>query len=148
MLRNQLSVVSRYGLRCDGTTSYCQEFSIYRGKESSQPSKNGPIFDIVWNLLKNIQEKNHVVYYDNYYSSIPLARYLYSKSFYVCGTIHQGRKHLPDKFKKPGKMLHGDSITFQSSRLANLSVTLWQDTRQVHFLSTCNRPGLITKCTC
>ena len=133
--------------RCDGTTSYCQEFSIYLGKESSQPSKNGPIFDIVWNLLKNIQGKNHVVYYDNYYSSIPLARYLYSKSFYVCGTIRQGRKHLPDKFKKPGKMLRGDSITFQSSRLANLSVTLWQDTRQVRFLSTCNRPGLITKCT-
>ena len=97
--------------------------------------------------MKEIQGKNHVVYFDNYFSSIPLARFLYSKGLYVNCTVRKGRKFLPDKIKKPGKLLRGNSITFQSSRLANLTATVWQDTRDVRFLSTCNKPNVFTKCT-
>ena len=53
---------------------------------------------------------------------------------------------MPDKICKPGKLLRGESITFQSGRLANLSVTIWRDTKEVRFLSTLNKPNIITKC--
>ena len=66
---------------------------------------------------------------------------------YVNCTVCKGRKFLPDKIKKPGKLLRGNSITFQSSRLANLTATVWQDTRDARFLSTCNKLNVFTKCT-
>ena len=57
-------------VRCNGRSNYCQEFHVYLGKESTQRSKNGAIFDVVWNLLKDIQGKNHVVYFNNLFSSV------------------------------------------------------------------------------
>ena len=51
------------------------------------------------------------------------------------------------KIKKPGKMQWGESKSFQSKRLSNLTATVWQDTKDVRFLSTLNKPGIITKCT-
>ena len=87
-----------------------------------------------------------MIYTDNYYSGIPLARFLYSKCFYFVGTCRIGRKHLPDKIKKPRKLVRGESIVMQSSRLANLTATGWKDTRMVTFLSTLTNPQIITKC--
>lgn len=119
---------------------------MYLGKESTNPSRNGAIFDVVWNLLKGIQGKNHVVYFDNLFSSIVTARFLYSKKFLMVGTARVGRKYLPDKIRKPGKLARGESVTFQSSRLSNLTCTVWKDTKEVRFISTLNRPDITTKC--
>ena len=127
-------------------SSYCQDFNVYLGKESTNPSKNRAIFDTVWTLLEKIQGKNHVVYFDNLFTSIVTARFLYSRKFLMCGTIRSTRKHLPEKFKKPGKMTRGESITYQSGRLSNLTCTLWKDTKEVRFVSTVNQPHIITKC--
>ena len=66
----------------------------------------------------------------------------------MCWYMQSLRKYLPDKIRKPGKLLRGESITFQSGRLANLSVTIWRDTKEVRFLSTPNKPYIITKCIC
>ena len=43
-------------------------------------------------------------------------------------------------------MARGDSVTFQSKRLSNLSATVWKDTREVRLISTVNRPEIFTKC--
>ena len=131
---------------CDGHSNYCQEFHVYLGKESTQPSRNGAIFDVVWNLLKKIQGKNHVVYFDNLFSSVVTAKFLYSKQFLMVGTVRSGRKYLPDEIQKPGKLGWGEFITFQSSRLSNLTCTVWKDTKEVRFISTLNRPDVMTKC--
>ena len=134
-------------VRCDADSAYCQEFEVYLGAGSSAHSKNGTLFDVVWKIVKSIQGKNHCVYFDNYYSSVALARFLYSKQIYSCATIQKGRKLLPEKIKHPGKLVRGKSICFQSTRLSNLTVTVWQDTKDVRFLSTLNKPGIITKCS-
>ena len=96
--------------------------------------------------MKKIQGKNHVVYYDNLFSSIVTSRFLYSKNFLTVGTARALRKYLPEKIRKPGKLARGESITFQSSRLSNLTCTVWKDTKEVRFISTFNRPDIITKC--
>ena len=141
----------RHGLKlwvqCDADSAYCQEFEVYLEAGSSAHSKNGALFDVVWKIVKSIQGKNHCVYFDNYYSSVALARFLYSKQIYSCATIQKGRKLLPEKIKHPGKLVRGKSICFQSTRLSNLTVTVWQDTKDVRFLSTLNKPGTITKCS-
>ena len=97
-------------------------------------------------MVEKIQGKNHVVYMDNFFSSIPVAKFLFSKHFLVCSTLRAGRKYLPEKIKKPPKLPRGESITFQSTRLSNLMVTIWSDVKCVRFLSTLNRPDIQTKC--
>ena len=64
---------------CDSTSAYCQEFEIYLGKFHNEQSKFGPIFDTVWSLCRNIAGKDHRIYVDNYFSSVQLANFLYSK---------------------------------------------------------------------
>ena len=81
-------------------------------------------------------------------TSVPIAKFLYSKSILCVGTCRGLRKYLPDKICKPGKLSRGESITFQSGRLANLSVTIWRDKKEERFLSTLNKPNIITKCIC
>ena len=98
-------------------------------------------------MLEKIQGKNHVVYFDNFFSSIPISKFLYSKHFLVCSTLRAGRKYLPDKLKKPPKLARGESITLQSARLSNLTVSLWSDTKYCRFLSTLNRPDIQTTCS-
>ena len=72
-LQFSMICVQLHSCDLDGCSNYCQEFDVYLGKESTQPSKNGAIFDVVWNLLKDIQGKNHVVYFDNLFSSVVTA---------------------------------------------------------------------------
>ena len=134
-------------VRCDSISAYCQQFEVYLDKSSSNPSRNGQLFDVVWNLVKSIQGKNHHIFFDNLYSNLPIAKFLYLKQFYMCSTIRSNRKYLPEKIKKPGKMQRGESKSFPSKRLSNLTATVWQDMKDVRFLSTLNKPGIITKCT-
>ena len=60
--------------------------------------------------------------------------------------VRASRKYLPDKIRKPGKLARGESITFQTSRLSNLTCTVWKDTKEVRFISTLNHPDITTKC--
>ena len=131
-------------IRTCATTAYCQQFAIYLGKESTEASKNGIIFDTVWDLVKTICGKYHCVYFDNWYTSIPLLRFLYSQRTYSCGTIRQNKKLLPNKVKTPGKIHRGQFITLQSKRLGNLTCTVWKDTKEVRFASTCSKPEIST----
>ena len=96
--------------------------------------------------MKDIQGKNHVAYFDDLFSSVVTARFLYSKQFLTVSTARASRKYLPDKIHKPGKLARGESITFQSSQLSNLTCTVWKDTKEVRFISTLNHPDISTKC--
>ena len=84
---------------------------------------------------------------DNYFSSIPLAKFLYSKGLYLNSTVCQNKKLLPQNFRTKStpqqhkKMGRGEHVTFQSSRLSNLSCTQWVDTKAVLFLSTLSQPN-------
>ena len=76
-------------------SGYCQAFNIYLGADSTEPSKNGATFDVVWNLVEVLQNKYYCIYFDNLYTSIPLLRFMHSKGLYGCGIIQKLRKFLP-----------------------------------------------------
>ena len=132
-------------IRTCASSAYCQQLIIYLGKDNANPSLNGCVFDTVWDLVKNIAGKYHCIYFDNWYTSIPLLRFLYARRTYACGTIRQNRKLLPNKIRSPPtKLARGQFITMQSKRLANLTVTIWKDTREVRFASTLSKPHIST----
>lgn len=129
-------------IRADAKRAYCQQFKIYLGKGSEPTSKNGVYFDVVWDLVKAIQGKNHFIYFDNLYSSIPLLRFLYSKHFYAVGTIRKNSKHLPEAIKNCPKLERGQYRMYQSKRLSNLTAAIWWDTKEVRFVSTMSNPTI------
>ena len=91
-------------------SGYCQAFNIYLGADSTEPSKNGATFDVVWNLVEVLQNKYYCIYFDNLYTSIPLLRFMHSKGLYGCGIIQKLRKFLPSYVNDPGKkMKRGDN---------------------------------------
>ena len=50
---------------------------------------------VVLKLMDNILDRGHVLYTDNFYTSVPLAQQLLNRQTYLCGTLHQNCKHLP-----------------------------------------------------
>lgn len=130
-------------VRTCATSAYCQQISIYLGKNHEVASANGSVFDTVWKLVKPISGKYFCIYFDNWYTSIPLLRFLYSRRTYAAGTIRQNRKHLPNKIKSPpSRLKRGEYVTVQSKKLSNLTCTLWKDTKEVRFASTLSSPSL------
>lgn len=95
--------------------------------------------DVVLEILKcsNVLGKAHHIYFDNYYSSVPmfsdLARHFKT---YCCGTIRLNRKYLPkDLMVRSHRSLNerGQSLFSISSELV---LSVWKDRKLIHVLSS------------
>ena len=74
--------------------AYCQQFSIYLGKDSKEvpcppraqkktDGELGVTFITLWEMVKDIQGHNHNVFFDNWYTGIPAVRFLFSKRIFM-----------------------------------------------------------------
>ena len=129
---------------CDSKTGYMNQFEFYLGKRGTTVSKDGLYFDIVSNLTKCLRYKNHHVFFDNLYTSIPLLLHLQKYQILCCGTIRKNRKYLPSCIKKTPRLNRGEHKTMQDAKNRNLSATVWKDTKDVRFASMLNRPSVST----
>lgn len=86
---------------CDAVTNYCMGFSVYKGakdlKEQQEIKKDGLAYVVVTRLLTscNLLRKGYHIFMDNYFTNIPLAKYLYNLKTFITGTIRKNRKFLP-----------------------------------------------------
>ena len=139
----------KFWIRCDAETGYVQQFQCYAGRrEENVPaaSRNGLIFDVVDKLTRPLHFKNHHVYFDNYYTSIPTLQYLLSKKVYACGTIQKNRGHIPAAIKQfSEKGPRGENVLFQDESEPNLTICAWRDTKVVRFAGTQSNPLLLCK---
>ena len=97
-------------------------------------------YAVVMKLLRGLENGNHDVYMDNYYSSPTLFRDLKSLGFGACGTVRVDRTGIPSVFRsalEKGKVrsrqLPGGVLALQ-----------WQDKRPVTMLSTIHSRGMTT----
>ena len=58
--------------------------------------------------------------------------------------MRRGRKHLHPQVKDPPTLQRGEHKTFQSTRLSNLTISVWKDTKEVCFGSTLSDPKITT----
>ena len=77
--------------------AYLHEFDMYLGHQ--QNSIHGLAYDVVMKLCQHIAGKNHHLYCDNYFTSIPLFTYLLNMKIYASGTIRQNKWGLPGEKK-------------------------------------------------
>ena len=121
---------------CEALTGYCLQYQIYTGAEEGTTEK-GLTSRVVLDLMKQYEEKNHHLYFDNFYTSLSLMLDLSKKNIYACGTLRTNRAKLPKEF------IHKDLSVGESSYLATSDVLAvhWKDKRDVFALSTIHDSG-------
>ena len=85
-------------------------------------------------LTDNYLDKGHIIFFDNFYTSIEIVDYLYQRNTGCMGILRQGRvlqKDLDINMKK------GDLRCFQHITHKHIILTYWWDSIVVKALSTC-----------
>ena len=90
-------------------------------------------------LCHEIFNKNHHIYFDNLFTSVPFINNLLQQNTYACGTACLNKRHLPDAVRWLGRMVHGAYKSYQYGN-TNLVATVWQDNKTVRVLSTNSNP--------
>ena len=117
------------------------KYDVYLGAEPGVPKPPGGLgAKVVMKLLEDYKYMGHVVYMDNYYSSIPLYRSLRNMDIGACGTINIRRKCLPPVMKKI-KLKQGDLPAIWLHKKELLTCT-WQDIGRVNMLTTVGDTGI------
>ena len=112
--------------------SYTWNFDIYQGRMSRESSFNHSE-SIVLQLSSDILDRGCIIFGDNYYSSIPLAKQLLERKTYYCGTLRKNRKGIPNNIKN-AKVKKGEVISVMNDD--NIKLYCWKDKRDVHMLSS------------
>ena len=128
---------TKYGIKvwmaADSENGYINNIAIYQGSEEGKDGYvHGQGYDAVMSMARPFLNKNHHLFFDNYFSSVRLFDHLLSQETYVCATVRFNCKEMPrcakQKLKQPGKLICGQK--------GKLLFTKWHDKRDISFLST------------
>lgn len=95
---------------------------------------------VVKQLLEGYLGKGHILYIDNFYTSVSLAEYLLSENTGMVGTLRANRRGNPKKMLSR-KLKTGNAIW---KRKGKVIVTKWKDKRDVTMISNCHKHEMIT----
>ncbi|XP_047741769.1 piggyBac transposable element-derived protein 4 isoform X2 [Hyalella azteca] len=111
---------------------YTWNFEICCGR--SESCKNlGSAESVVARLMHPLLGTGMTVYTDNYYTSLPLAKFLLDHKIYLCGTIRSNRKGLPVEVTK-AKLKRGEIIGKKNEH--DIKVLNWKNKANVLTLTT------------
>ncbi|XP_060863545.1 piggyBac transposable element-derived protein 3-like [Metopolophium dirhodum] len=116
---------------------YMLAFKIYQGKEEIVNHEFDKIYGlgerVVLELTKSIWNEQREIYFDNYFSSLPLVQKLKLENTLARGTIRTNRKGLPTEMCTDKKMKRGEhDKKFLSD---GISFFKWMDNKAVNFIS-------------
>lgn len=91
---------TKYGIKvwmaADSSHGYVLNFDVYLGKEADGRRRNyGLGYDVVTKLITPFMNRNHHVFFDNFFTSTKLLEDLKATDTYACGTVRCNRKDLP-----------------------------------------------------
>lgn len=111
---------------------YTFNIKVYAGKGTTT-SELGHSHEIVLKLLEIIEEpkEGRIIFGDNFYSSIPLAEYLYQQKMFYCGTLRSNRRGIPKELHK--KIKRGEVI---GKEREGIKIIKWVDKRPVMMITT------------
>lgn len=128
---------------CD-SYGYSYGFELYSGASNNVTPNGAPDLGAAANVVSRLSQiipnhQNHIVYFDNFYTTLPLMVYLYSRGIYSLGTLRANRIancKLPSD-KEVTKEPRGYSTEYVGScHGIELSTTLWKDNKCVRLAST------------
>ena len=89
---------------------------------------------MVMKLSEAISGRHHQVYFDNYFTSLPLLVKLLDQDTRACGTIRTNRKQYPKEMSEEAKRLNRGEFLFRQS--GDVVAVAWKDNKVVNVVST------------
>lgn len=119
---------------CDSHNGYMCKFEVYAG---SIPGSSDMGLDpfVVIRLCEPFLNKNHFIFYDNYFSTVELAKNLLMKNTYSSATTRAIRRGFPSDFKHLILKKQGEykAVLVENSMVECIA---WQDKKTVKFINT------------
>lgn len=126
-------------LLCD-YSGYCYQFEIYSGVENHTLQAGEVELKVIGNTVVRLTRSvpsfcNHKLYFDNYFTSIPLLVYLRTRGILSLGTMRRDRIpqcQIPKDIKERGEMVE------HVANCQGIDVTMvgWKDSKMVIMAST------------
>ena len=117
---------------CDSVSSYCLKFIIYTDREDRFFSGEGFTVNIVNELLSDYLYKHHIVYIDNYSTSLKLERYLLSRGTDLVVTTRRMSRRYP----RIDTVFISQGDNFKVFSTDGIAVRRYIDKRDFYSLST------------
>lgn len=121
---------------CD-SYGFSYAFELYSGAGDNKVPSGVPDLGAASNVVSRLSQiipdhKQHILYFDNYYTAIPLMIYLYSRGIFSLGTIRTNRiancKLSTDKQVQKEKRGYSEEYV-ASCHGVDISTTLWKDNK-------------------
>lgn len=131
---------AKYGVKmfamCDAKPFYSSNLEVYVGKQPPGPFdvSNTPM-EIVKRLVNSIEKTNRNLTTDNWYTSLPLAYYLFEKNITTLGTLKKYKKEIPPEFQPNKKNIPGSCIYGFQKNMTLLSYSTMKN-KSVILIST------------
>nr|CAH7718955.1 unnamed protein product [Callosobruchus chinensis]CAI5818917.1 unnamed protein product [Callosobruchus analis]CAH7726829.1 unnamed protein product [Callosobruchus chinensis]CAH7733976.1 unnamed protein product [Callosobruchus chinensis]CAH7741215.1 unnamed protein product [Callosobruchus chinensis] len=128
---------------CCAVTGYVIAFDIYTGKDPTNDTSLGLGENVVLKLTRALEGLYYCLFFDNFFTSVPLVYKLLRKKMFACGTVRVNRKHLPVNVIND-KSLKQHQTDFATS--GDISFIRWIDRgkKPVTVLSSMHNPSSIT----
>ena len=134
--------------------SFMYDFIPYIGKilpvEDSAVPNIGASSNIVLHLAQNIPAgRNHLLFFDNWFTSLPLLQHLASRAIWCCGTVRLPRlAGLPSSMKDDKKLVRDGKGSHQEIEYgegnSKVTLVLWFDNKVVNLVSTFAKANPVT----
>ena len=126
---------TKYGIKvwiaADSSNGYVLNFDVYLGKDPRLQRIHGLGYDVVTKMITPFMNRNHHVYFDNFFSSVRLMEHLRVQKTFACATVRVNRKDLPPCARQ--KLRPGQKVVRQKGKLV---FTKWHDKRDVSVISS------------
>lgn len=106
-------------------SGYMYSFDIYTGKALGGEVNFGLGEKVVLLLTRALEHLGYCIFFDNFFSSIPLMEKLLTKHIFACGTFRKNRKFYPSKVLKNDKDMKKGDLDFV--QCGDITVTKWKD---------------------
>jgi hypothetical protein len=119
-----------YKIYCLSSDDYLLRFEVYEGKE--ERSAEGATFDTVMRMLQGYEDKAHVLFTDNWFTSPALLLALQQRGIRLCGSVRRNRKGMPDIPEADVRALNrGEWIQRQKG---DTTTAVWRDQKTMWVL--------------
>ena len=116
-----------YKIWCLASNNYLLKLRLYEGATDSD-SEYGKTYSLIVDFMKGYENKNHILFIDNFFTSPSLIHYLATMNIAVCGSVRLNRKGMPPSFQinkqKLKQMKRGETLHFQKD---DVCLVLWKD---------------------
>jgi hypothetical protein len=119
-----------YKIYCLSSDDYLLRFEIYAGRE--ERSADGATYDTVMRMTRGYENKQHVLFVDNWFTSPAVLDALKQRGIRCCGSVRRNRKGMPSIPEAEVRALRrGEWIQRQKG---DTSLAVWKDQKVVWVL--------------